>query len=45
MADPVTPQEEARLVAALQKWADGKATLREVRGYVLVGRRAWGLAV
>src|SRR5689334_2786929 len=33
MADPVTPQEEARLVAALQKWADGKATLREVRGY------------
>ena len=32
-ADPNSPQEEAKLVAALQKWADGKATLREVRGY------------
>jgi type III secretion system low calcium response chaperone LcrH/SycD len=31
--NPNNPQEEARLVAALQKWADGKATLREVRGY------------
>jgi type III secretion system low calcium response chaperone LcrH/SycD len=32
-ADPNSPQEEAKLVAALQKWADGKATLRDVRGY------------
>lgn len=31
--NPTNPQEEARLVAALQRWADGKATLREVRGY------------
>lgn len=31
--DPSNPQEEAKLVAALQKWADGKATLRDVRGY------------
>jgi type III secretion system low calcium response chaperone LcrH/SycD len=31
--DPNNPQEEAKLVAALQKWADGKATLRDVRGY------------
>lgn len=31
--NPNNPQEEAKLVAALQKWADGKATLREVRGY------------
>jgi type III secretion system low calcium response chaperone LcrH/SycD len=31
--NPPNPQEEARLVAALQRWADGKATLREVRGY------------
>src|SRR5438067_84483 len=25
--------EEARLLMQLQKWADGKATLKEVRGY------------
>jgi type III secretion system low calcium response chaperone LcrH/SycD len=31
--DPSNPQDEAKLVAALQKWADGKATLRDVRGY------------
>jgi len=31
--NPNNPQEEAKLVSALQKWADGKATLREVRGY------------
>jgi type III secretion system low calcium response chaperone LcrH/SycD len=31
--NPNNPQEEAKLVAALQRWADGKATLREVRGY------------
>ena len=31
--DPEYPQDEAKLVAALQKWADGKATLRDVRGY------------
>ncbi len=31
--NPNNPQDEARLVAALQKWADGKATLRDVRGY------------
>jgi type III secretion system low calcium response chaperone LcrH/SycD len=31
--NPPNPQEEAKLVAALQRWADGKATLREVRGY------------
>jgi type III secretion system low calcium response chaperone LcrH/SycD len=31
--DPNNPQEEQKLVAALQRWADGKATLREVRGY------------
>jgi type III secretion system low calcium response chaperone LcrH/SycD len=31
--DPNNPQDEAKLVAALQKWADGKATLRDVRGY------------
>lgn len=27
------PQDEARLTAMVQRWADGKATLREVRGY------------
>jgi len=27
------PSEEARLQARLQAWADGKATLRDVRGY------------
>jgi type III secretion system low calcium response chaperone LcrH/SycD len=32
-ADPDDAQEEAKLAAALQRWADGKATLREVRGY------------
>ncbi|HYO59269.1 SycD/LcrH family type III secretion system chaperone [Archangium sp.] len=26
-------QEEARLTAMMQRWADGKATLRDVRGY------------
>ncbi|WP_224250269.1 SycD/LcrH family type III secretion system chaperone [Hyalangium gracile] len=31
--NPNNPQDEAKLVAALQRWADGKATLREVRGY------------
>jgi type III secretion system low calcium response chaperone LcrH/SycD len=31
--DPNNPQDEAKLAAALQRWADGKATLREVRGY------------
>src|SRR5690349_22429691 len=31
--DPNNPQDDAKLVAALQKWAEGKATLREVRGY------------
>lgn len=31
--DPNSPQEEAKLVASLQKWADGKATLKDVRGY------------
>jgi type III secretion system low calcium response chaperone LcrH/SycD len=27
------PQSEAALIARLQKWADGKATLKDVRGY------------
>ena len=27
------PQDEARLTAMVQRWAEGKATLREVRGY------------
>jgi type III secretion system low calcium response chaperone LcrH/SycD len=31
--DPENPQDEAKLAATLQRWADGKATLREVRGY------------
>ncbi|XXF76023.1 SycD/LcrH family type III secretion system chaperone [Myxococcaceae bacterium GXIMD 01537] len=31
--DPNNPQDEAKLAQALQRWADGKATLREVRGY------------
>ncbi|MFL5350579.1 MAG: SycD/LcrH family type III secretion system chaperone [Hyalangium sp.] len=31
--NPNNPQDEAKLVATLQKWADGKATLKEVRGY------------
>lgn len=31
MAEP--PQTEAALIARLQKWADGKATLKDVRGY------------
>ncbi|MCP3060549.1 SycD/LcrH family type III secretion system chaperone [Myxococcus sp. K38C18041901] len=30
---PEDPQDEAQLAARLQRWADGKATLREVRGY------------
>ena len=31
--DPNNPQDEAKLTQTLQRWADGKATLREVRGY------------
>lgn len=31
MAD--APASEAQLIARLQKWADGKATLKDVRGY------------
>ena len=31
--NPEDPQDEARLAAMLQRWADGKATLRDVRGY------------
>ncbi|MCP3141411.1 SycD/LcrH family type III secretion system chaperone [Pyxidicoccus xibeiensis] len=31
--DPEDPQDEAKLAATLQRWADGKATLKEVRGY------------
>jgi type III secretion system low calcium response chaperone LcrH/SycD len=31
--DPEDPQDEAKLTALLQRWAEGKATLREVRGY------------
>ncbi|WP_426750668.1 SycD/LcrH family type III secretion system chaperone [Myxococcus sp. Y35] len=31
--DPDDPKDEAKLDALLQRWADGKATLREVRGY------------
>src|SRR5687767_1896495 len=30
---PEDPQDEAKLAALLQRWAEGKATLREVRGY------------
>ncbi|WP_338867499.1 SycD/LcrH family type III secretion system chaperone [Myxococcus stipitatus] len=30
---PEDPQDEAQLQARLQRWADGKATLRDVRGY------------
>lgn len=30
---PDNPQDEAKLTALLQRWADGKATLRDVRGY------------
>jgi type III secretion system low calcium response chaperone LcrH/SycD len=33
MAPPSTPQDEAKLQALLQRWADGKATLKDVRGY------------
>jgi type III secretion system low calcium response chaperone LcrH/SycD len=35
MAAPqgVNNQDEAKLTAQLQRWAEGKATLREVRGY------------
>ena len=36
MAAPDTknaPQDEARFTAMVQRWADGKATLRDVRGY------------
>lgn len=31
--DPEDPQDEAKLSTLLQRWADGKATLRDVRGY------------
>ncbi|HZI14679.1 MAG TPA: SycD/LcrH family type III secretion system chaperone [Myxococcus sp.] len=31
--NPDDPQDEAKLTALLQRWADGKATLRDVRGY------------
>ncbi|MBZ4417167.1 SycD/LcrH family type III secretion system chaperone [Myxococcus sp. RHSTA-1-4] len=31
--DPEDPQDEAKLTALLQRWAEGKATLRDVRGY------------
>ena len=30
---PEAPPSEAALIARLQKWADGKATLKDVRGY------------
>lgn len=30
---PEAPQNEAALIQRLQKWADGKATLKDVRGY------------
>jgi type III secretion system low calcium response chaperone LcrH/SycD len=30
---PDDTQDEAKLTALLQRWADGKATLRDVRGY------------
>ncbi len=30
---PEAPQTEAILIQRLQKWADGKATLKDVRGY------------
>ncbi len=30
---PEAPQSEAVLIQRLQKWADGKATLKDVRGY------------
>ena len=30
---PAAPGSEAELVGRLQKWADGKATLKDVRGY------------
>ncbi len=30
---PSAPADPDKLAAALQKWADGKATLKEVRGY------------
>jgi type III secretion system low calcium response chaperone LcrH/SycD len=33
MAAEDNSQEQARLTAMLQRWADGKATLRDVRGY------------
>jgi type III secretion system low calcium response chaperone LcrH/SycD len=32
-SDSNNPQDEARLAAMVQRWADGKATLRDVRGY------------
>jgi type III secretion system low calcium response chaperone LcrH/SycD len=32
-APDMNEQEEARLTALLQRWADGRATLRDVRGY------------
>ncbi len=33
LVPPAATQEEARLQQLLQRWADGKATLKEVRGY------------
>ncbi|NVJ03167.1 SycD/LcrH family type III secretion system chaperone [Myxococcus sp. AM009] len=31
--DPDDPKDEAKLDTLLQRWADGRATLRDVRGY------------
>ncbi len=33
MAGPSGSNDEAKLAAQLQRWAEGKATLRDVRGY------------
>jgi len=33
MAGPSGTNDEAKLAAQLQRWAEGKATLRDVRGY------------
>jgi len=30
---PPAPAEQDKVLAALQRWAEGKATLKEVRGY------------
>jgi type III secretion system low calcium response chaperone LcrH/SycD len=32
-SDSNNPQDEARLTTMMQRWAEGKATLRDVRGY------------